>query len=958
MSTFAEKVSADLGSIEAASTRQKAVFDRFRHEIDFARRLAEAHPTQRDEWEALILQAVDHVASAARSGGAVELEAGVAQAESILHPLGGTAKQYTIHCVGHAHIDMNWMWSWPETVAVTNDTFTTVDRLMDEYPDFKFSQSQASTYFLTETHLPELFERVRARVAEGRWEVTASTWVEGEGNCAMGETLCRHQLYTRRYMRDRFGLSPEQVKITWQPDLFGHPHTLPGILARAGVKRYYFCRGGRGPRLFWWQGPDGSRVLAFDDAILWYNGQITPDMTRLLFDFERDTGLKDYLFVYGVGDHGGGPTRRDLEAAAEMDRWPIWPNVVLSTTDAFFSIAEKHVSSDLALVTDELNFVFEGCYTSQSNIKRANRFSETALVEAEAVALIARGVCGTDYPAEPLVKAWRHTMFNQFHDIFPGSGVRGTYDYAQGLFQEVLATTGMVKTRSLRQLAARVDVAAVAGTTNSDARFGHGVGAGAGNESAWGTVSALDGGAPDVSPFLVFNPTPWSRTEVVTATVWDKDLPDEPLRGPDPGGPLATTGMKGRIAVVDDAGNACVGQVLDKGHYWGHNFTKIALPAADVPAMGYRTYAVRGLVEPMSWTPSATAAETGRMENEFLELHVEPASGAIIRLLDKRTGRDLVPEGRRLGLLQVETEAPHGMTAWSIGQIAQTDDLTDGARTTVVHRGPHVAAIRSERTWCDSQLNLTVSLTAGVPRIDFELDVDWLERGTPERGVPKLSVVFPLAVDDPKASQEVPCGHVEREVGGQEVPALRWADLRDGKDGHGATLVNDHKYGHNVTGQTMRLTLLRSSYDPDPLPEMGRQQIRFGLVPHGGDWGPVEATRAGAAFNHPFSVVATDVHSGSLASNRGFVALLTPGVMLSGIKQAEDSDAIVVRLYEMTGQDTEARVRFDPAVAPPDAPAVETDLLERPLESSSARMDGNDLVVRVPAYGIATVRIG
>ncbi len=940
MSNFAETLATKLGTIDDAATGKAAALERLKHEIDFARRLAQATPGHQQAWEGLILQAVEHVASALMGGGAIDVDGVVAEAEGTLEPLAKAAKQYTIHCVGHAHIDMNWMWSWPETVAVTNDTFTTVDRLMDEYPDFTFSQSQASTYFLTEQHLPELFERVRARIDEGRWEVTASTWVEGDSNCAMGETLCRHPLYTRRYVQERLGLAPESVTITWQPDLFGHPHTLPGILARAGVKRYYFCRGGRGPRLFWWQGPDGSRVLAFDDAVLWYNGQITPDMTRLLFDFERDTGLKDYLFVYGVGDHGGGPTRRDLEAAADMNRWPVWPTVKLSTTDAFFGIAEMHVKADLAVVTDELNFVFEGCYTSHSNIKRANRFSETALVEAEAVALIARGVCEMPYPADALRMAWRHTMFNQFHDIFPGSGVRGTYDYAQGLFQEVLATTGMIKTRGLRQLAARVDTAAVAGPTTTGPRFGEGVGAGAGNDSVWATVSALDGGAAGVSPFVVFNPVPWPRDEIVTATVWDADLPDD------------------RIVVIDDAGGRQPGQVLEKGDYWGHRFAKIALPADDIPAMGYRTYAVKAAVEPVQPVGGVTVDDTGRIENEFFELRVEPASGAIARLFDKRTGRDLVPPGERLGLLQVETEVPHDMTAWSIGQIARRDDLLDGAKMSVVHRGPHVAAVRSERTWCDSQLNLTISLSAGVPRIDFLLDVNWLERGTPERGVPKLSVVFPMAVDDPRASYEVPCGHIVRDLDGQEVPALRWADLSGRADGIGATLVNDHKYGHNVVGSTLRLTLLRSSYDPDPLPEMGRQEIRFGVVPHGAPWGPAEATRAGAEFGQRLGVVATDVHTGALPPQKGFVEIETPGVMLSGIKQAEDAEAVVVRLYEMLGESGEARIRLDPDLVPDGATAAETDLLERPLEVGAARLEDNTLVVQIPAYGIATIRLG
>jgi len=943
--TFAERLAASWSQVDAAAGAATRALERFRHEIDFARRLAEARPEKQSAWQDLILKAVDLVRSRVGGGKAVDIDAVVREAEAVLAPIGQAAKEYTIHCVGHAHIDMNWMWSWPETVSVTNDTFTTVDQLMDEYGDFRFSQSQASTYYLVERYLPELFERLKQRIRQGRWEVTASMWVEGDKNLASGEILCRHLLYTKRFMKQRFGLEYDHIKIDWEPDLFGHPYTLPGILVRGGVSRYYFCRGGRGPRLFWWQGPDGSRVLAFDDGILWYNGTITPDMTRLLFEFEKATGLKDYLFVYGVGDHGGGPTRRDLDAVAEMNSWPVFPNVKLSTTDAFFTIAEKH-AADLPVVTDELNFVFEGCYTSQSNIKLANRLSENALVEAEAAAILAGVAAGGPYPADSLREAWRHAMFSQFHDILPGSGVHATYEYSQGLFQEILAITGSVKTRALRSVAGAVDTAAVAPSVPAEARRpGPGLGAGAGDRSAFGQVSTRGAGEATVHPFVVFNPSPWARSEIVTAKLWNTDLPAEAIR------------------VLDETGQSLPAQVLERGGYWGHEFISVALPARDVPGLGYRTYCLTRAYEPLT-VQGASADESGKLQNERFEVHVEAGSGSIVHLIDKHTGYDLVPPGGRIGLLQMLLEAPHGMTAWQIGQIVKQTDLIDGATIEVVHRGPYVAAIRSRRTYNDSRFSLTISLKAGSGCVEFELEVDWLERGTPEVGVPVLRAVFPLAIAEAKATYEVPCGHIERPANGQEVPALRWADLTGLPEGHlaqqsaGATLVNDCKYGHSALGSTLRLTLLRSSYDPDPLPELGEHRIRFGLVPHIGPWSASQATRAAAAFNHPFSVVATTVHTGDLPGSKGFCTVEPENVMLSAIKRAEDSDALILRLYEMEGQATEACVTLDESLARPGSPVVETDLLERELESSNARMQDQTLIVPVPAFGIATVKIG
>ncbi|HID95170.1 MAG TPA: alpha-mannosidase, partial [Candidatus Latescibacteria bacterium] len=736
------------------------------------------------------------------------------------------------------------------------------------------------------------------------------------------------------------GIPIDSVKIDWEPDLFGHARTVPSVLARAGVVRYYFCRGGKGLRLFWWQGPDGSRVLAFDDGVLWYNGSITPDMTRLLFEFEKATGLKDYLFVYGVGDHGGGPTKGDLMAAREMDSWPIFPNIRLSTTEEYFSAIEQKLPEDLPVVDDELNFVFRGCYTSQSEIKRANRISENRLVEAEVVAVVAHRLLGTAYPSQELLSAWRNAMFNQFHDILPGSGVHATYEYAQGLFQEILAKTGTIKTRSLRALAADVDTSGMDGGPGT----GPGLGAGAGNESALGTVSDLSGGAVSAEPFLVFNPNPWERDDVVSAKVWDKEIPEE------------------CVLVRTAEGEEFAGQVLDKGNYWGHRFTTVAFPVRKLPPVGYRVYSISRSYAPLT-SPESVRTDGGVMENEFLKVEVDQGSGALSSLVDKRTGYEFVPEGKRLGFLQWLLEAPHGMTAWEIGQIVERLDLLQGATTEVVHRGPYIATIRAHRKFRDSRFALDISLKAGLPRVEFTLRVEWLERGSPEYGVPMLRVVFPLALREGKACFEIPFGYIERPADGEEVPALKWVDLTGrrvkGRGVVGATLVNDCKYGHSTTEEEIRLTLLRSSYDPDPLPELGRHEVRFAIVPHGRDWNPSEAARAGYEFNHPPELVATDVHEGDLPKEGGFISVSPPNILLSSIKKAEeDDDALIVRLYETEGKSTEAQVRLDPSLAKPNSSAVEVDLLERPLPDGTARMEGKVLKVQIPAFGITTVKIG
>ena len=325
---FADSLDSTLRGIAETQMGAAPMVQRIRHEIDLASKFVDLYPTNKNKWQNLILKAAGIVKDRLSAEGPVDLAAVVAEAEGVMEPIGKEMKTYTVHCCGHAHIDMNWMWPWQETISVSHDTFKTVDRLMDEFPDFKFSQSQASTYIGMEEFCPEIFEAIKKRIAEGRWEPTASMWVEGDKNMASGEILCRHLLYTRRYFNERFGLPYDAIKIDWECDTFGHCHTLPGILNRGGVTRYYFHRTGPQKWLYWWQSPDGSRVLGYRDK-LGYNGAIVPEVMPWLVDYAKETGLKDWMFMYGVGDHGGGPTRRDLMRAAEMNAWPIYPTIKL-----------------------------------------------------------------------------------------------------------------------------------------------------------------------------------------------------------------------------------------------------------------------------------------------------------------------------------------------------------------------------------------------------------------------------------------------------------------------------------------------------------------------------------------------------------------------------------------------------------------------------------------------------
>ena len=931
--------------------------DRLSAEWAFAHGLCQLHEGEAKEWQALIVEAGRTVSDQLKASG-TNAEELVVTAEKALDPIGKAAKAYTLQCVSHAHIDMNWMWSWPETVSVTLDTFRTMLTLLDEFPEYIFSQSQASVYSLVEKYDPAMFEAIRRQVADGRWEVTASQWVEGDKNMAAGESICRHLLYTREYFQEKFGLKPEDIRLDFEPDTFGHPATLPSILARGGVRYYYHCRGSHGPHLYWWIGQDDSRILALN-GMPWYMGAIEPKIADPLPEFCKTTGMKSLPVFYGVGDHGGGPTRRDLWKLREMDGWPIYPNVKCSKLQDFFVLAENE-AANVPEVRGERNFVFTGCYTSQARQKRANRENEHLLYLAETAAVLGDSVAGVDYPRANLESSWKKVLFDQFHDILPGSGIRETRHYTLGKAQEVAAAAGAARNNALVALALRVNTGCLcAADSGSETRpqkdaqeSGQALGAGVGYGSGTGGQSSFSFAKSSERAFLIYNPLPHERKEVVTAKLWDSELD------------------RGRLVVTGDGAEPKRVQVLDEGKYWGHSYLTVAFPV-EVPPLGYRTVCVcdrlaeLGLAEdgmPDYWAGVGGAfRRIGppdlSMENEHLKVVLNPASGGISGLTDKSSGRQWVPEGKLSGIFEYCVEQNEGMTAWVIGTFMKRLALTEGGTLKRIHSGPYVETFRSTHKIGETKLVLDISLHAGERKVFFNLTTDWREIGDKERGTPNLRVLFPVEADQPEARYEIPFGSISRDLkNGEEVTGQRWADLSE-KDGQGVALVNSSKYGFSLEGDTLSMTLLRASIDPDPLPDLGEHVIEYALVPHGEGWSIGRSTAAGEEANVPLVVLSCDTHEGDLPPVKSFVRVDNWNVRLAALKKAQGDDGIVLRLVEVEGKETEARVELAPELIAGGAEAEEVDTLERPTEQNGAALSREVLTVRVPAYGSTTVRI-
>lgn len=922
--------------------------DRILAEIEYALMLSKTHGGQYDR---VVTTALDSLANGLAERRVID-ETLVRDTESALSPIEAAAKSLNVICVAHAHIDMNWMWRFDETVAVTIDTFRTILDLMDEYPEFCFSQSQASVYRIIEEYAPDMLEPIRARVAEGRWEVTASTWVEADKNMPNGESMARHILYTKRYLSKLLGISPKRLQIDFEPDTFGHSANVPEILARGGVKYYYHCRGAQGDNIRRWKAPSGNQVIVYREP-QWYNAEISPDMALHVPEFCSKYGLDTALKVYGVGDHGGGPTRRDLNRLIDMDTWPIYPHIKFGTLHQFFALLDP-IADRLPEVNEELNCIFTGCYTSQSRIKAANRRAESTLVEAESFSALGSTLRLCNHRQEALAKGWRDTLFNQFHDIITGSGTIDTREYALGLFQETMATAGTVRSQALRAIASHVEMPpreqaqpaqVQCKSRNNIESTSEGAGVGFGVDRL--VVSQVSRDQGNNRYFVVFNASDHAREEVVEFVIWDWDV------------------TPGHIEVIGPDGTVVQHQLLDASpiHYWGHSYRRL-LVAVSVPAFGYSAYRVTESdeVQPTEAPWPDQLVERPHeyiLENELVKAVLDPQACSLLSLVDKKTGEDLVPEEQRSGVFQfVIEDDSRGMTAWRVGRHMTTKSLIEGIRVTESHLSPSALRqyVRYEVPFSSSNLQVEVSLDKGSSRIDYSVTCDWREIGEQGKGIPSLRFLAPVSYPCNVYRYDVPFGAIDRIPLNMDVPANSVAAaVRSDPNLPSVALVSDSKYGYRGYSQSLSVSLIRSSFNPDPYPEIGVHKFRLGLVV-----APLRSNKQlidiGVDYNRPMSVVSVRPGDNSLPATGSLLEVDSSAVAVSSVKVPEDcadSDSIVVRLYETQGTSAKVPLTFKRSVAS----ASLVDITEQDSEALVHPTDSKTIVVEVRPYSVTAVKV-
>jgi alpha-mannosidase len=758
----------------------------------------------------------------------------------------------TLHMIGNAHIDPVWLWQWPEGYQEVRATFRSALDRMDENADFVFTHTSVLFLQWVEESDPELFARIRERVAEGRWQVVGGWWIEPDCNIPAGESFVRQGLYGQRWLLDRFGITATTGA---NLDSFGHNASLPQILRRSGLDSYVFLRPKPdenpdvpGP-LFRWEAADGSSVLAYriPHEYCAPRDDLGDHVAKSLATLPAES---DELAVfYGVGNHGGGPTRANLRSIAELDRSGDGTRLELSSLRRFFDAV---AGEDAPVWRGDLQYHAPGCYTTHSGVKRWNRRAENLLQRAEKWSVVADALGAQPYPLRELGEAWQLLLFNQFHDTLAGTSIEPAYEDARDQIGHASSLAALAFNRAVQSIARQVDVPFEEGTR----------------------------------PLLVFNPHPWRlRADVELEYNW-----------------LTADGVR-----LTDAGGGEVPLQLTRSlTTMSGNRARLVFPA-DVPPLGYRLYTIR----PGAASPGRIEATETTLENDHLLLELDPATGRIARLVHKATGADLAsPHSPHAVVVNdVSDTWGHQVTAYDdvVGE-AQC------ASVRLVENGPVRAMLRVESAYGGSTLREDYVLGAAAGYVDVAVSLDWHEQLKLLKLRYPTSVTDPRATFEAPYGhlEREPNGHEDPgqswvDVSGEARGLTVINDAKSGYDVLGADI------GISAVRSPVWAWHDPRELEPDgdfEYMDQGRQRFRIRLVPHAGNWREAGVVRLAAELNQPAYPLLESYHEGPLPAERSFADDGGGSVVVTVLKGAEDGDGYVVRGYETAGRGADATVEL------------------------------------------------
>lgn len=803
----------------------------------------------------------------------------------------------TIYLIGNAHIDPVWLWKKGEGLSEILSTYRSALDRMKEFPHYIFTSACASYYQWVEQIDPDMFQEIRQRVQEGRWSVTGGFWVQPDCNLPSGEAFCRHALYSQRYFQEKLGVT---AQVGYHVDSFGHNGMLPQLLKKSGMDSYVFMRPGSHenaqiPDLFYWEAPDGSRVLThkikYEYTDFWGAPEGVEPLAgkvELLKKLAQEHQIP-YMDFYGVGNHGGGPTIRGLKVLEKVTEEQ--PEVTFASTRQYFQDVESSpLAKDLPVVRGSLLHHASGCYAANSAVKRANRLAENALLKAEKFHLLAQKLTGCGSARERLKEAWEKVLFNQFHDILAGCSIREAYDDALNALGAAQDTAWEITQEALHHISWKVR------TTK-----------GLSQTPCQKNALILWEKEGEGAPVLVFNPHSFPIRQPVqlnttVAGVCNAEghpVPCQIVRGPQ-------TNLKDRTNTLFEA------QVPAYGYALFYVFKDQAFDApVDHPAKG----------------------EGYTLENQYLRVEFDPFTGAIVSFYDKEHCRELAG-GPMAKALVINDQQPdtwaHGLTVFD-----QVEGELEQAQVTLLETGPLRASIRVTTRYQNTTLRQDFRLAADSRELEVSCLVDMAEH------LKLLKLSFPLRAKDPKALYSLPYGFEEHPLSREEFPAHKWV-LASSADGAGLSLCNDGKYSFSILehpqGAELRMTIARGCIYADhygvrddlvEYQDQGEQFFRYTLSP---DTDPASTVRRANLLNMAPELVLETHHQGSLEPVYQGADLEVENLALSVVKEAEDGEGFILRLYETGGRSAKGRLSL-PLLG------VEEELSLAPQEIKTLRVD-------------------
>lgn len=769
------------------------------------------------------------------------------------------------YLIGNAHLDPVWQWKISEGLSLIRSTFRSALDRMNENENYKFTSASAAYYQWIKAVDPDMFEEIKQRVKEGRWGITGGMWVQPDCNIPSGEAFCRHFLYSQAFFKENFG---KTTGIGYNVDSFGHTAALPQIFKKSGIDRYVYMRPTREienpdlpeENLHKWVGNDGSEVIAFRIPDV-YNGDLSEERIAKYIDRSQDQ-----MVFYGIGNHGGGPSKEHLKQAEKLIENG---NYKYAVPDEYF---DETAGSEMPTVSGDLKHHASGCYSANSMIKYENRRSECELVRAETADTIAALMVGGEYHNAEFQKAWQRVMFNQFHDILAGCCIKEAYNDAHNAFGYACQKATELENLALQKIAAKIKTTDFLDADPSEMR-----------DRLWYREG-------EGSPIVVFNPHPFKVNSAVSF------------------------GTHKVSRVVDSSGKDVPYQLV-RAPYTDCDIFKKCLFEVELPPMGYKVYYIYSKTENSAEMKADTelCVTENTIENSLVKIVIDKETGAISSYVLKDKNREFAKGSLCKAI--VCDDSMHDTWSHLIKNLNDDIGAFGEGELKVTENGPLRATVKSVTKYGNSVLKKYYTLYKNDPRLYIRavLDID------EEYKIVKFS--FPVNIDKPKAVYSMPYGFIEKSPNGEEDIAHEWADIVDAETNAGLAVINDGRYSHCAIDNDLRVIVARSCAYLDHYAQehrdeemefidKGEQEFNFILLPHTEN-ATADIANCGKLLNMPPVVIEESHHDGVLPQEYSALQLDRKNISVSAVKKCETDDGIILRLCETSGIATAVKIKFN-----------------------------------------------